>query len=176
MWIFITGCIGFIGSLLAETLLKQGHSIVGIDNFNLYYPKEFKQKNLKELESYSNFKFFYGDIRDRTLLNLIFNDYKFDAIIHLAAKAGVRTSFEIPQEYVDVNINGTINILEAMKLHNIQKFIFASSSSVYGNLNKTYADIKKACRLLNYKPQTTFKDGLRRFFEYTFAREEQYNK
>lgn len=135
MNIFITGCVGFIGSSLASALIKQGHFVVGIDNFDSYYPKEIKQKNLDELNAYSNFNFFYGDIRDSVFLDSLFDKYKIDVVIHLAAKAGVRTSFEIPKEYIDINVNGTINILEAMKSNHIKKLIFASSSSVYGNLS-----------------------------------------
>lgn len=134
MNIFITGCAGFIGSSVAEKLINLGHFVIGLDNFDSHYPKEFKQKNLDALEGHPNFQFFFGDIRDREILDKIFNEHSIEIVIHLAAKAGVRASFEFPQEYVDVNINGTINILEEMKLHNIQKLVFASSSSVYGNL------------------------------------------
>lgn len=133
MNIFITGCTGFIASSLVLRLLELGHKVIGIDNFDSYYPKELKQKNLSEFESHANFKFYFGDIRDKELLNSIFNEYKFDAVVHLAAKAGVRNSFLCPNDYVDVNINGTINILEMMKEYKTPKLVFASSSSVYGN-------------------------------------------
>lgn len=133
MNIFVTGCAGFIGSSLAQKLIGQGHFLVGIDNFDSYYPESLKQNNINDLEKSSNFKFYFGDIRDKELLTSLFSKYNFDVVVHLAAKAGVRASFEYPQEYVDVNINGTLNILEKMKEYQISKFVFASSSSVYGN-------------------------------------------
>lgn len=136
MRILITGIAGFIGSNLGEKLLSLGHSIVGVDNFDPFYPKRYKIDNLENLNQSDQFKFFENDIRDKIAIDNIFTENKIDVVIHLAAKAGVRPSIDNITEYYDVNINGTINLLECMRKNHIKKFIFASSSSVYGNNDK----------------------------------------
>lgn len=132
MNIFITGCAGFIGSNLADKLIEN-NKILGIDNFDKIYPEEVKIKNITNLKTKSNFSFYRGDIRDGILLDKIFSENNIDVVVHLAAKAGVRTSFEIPDEYKSVNVDGTETILKTMVKHNVKKLVFASSSSVYGN-------------------------------------------
>lgn len=143
--ILITGGAGFIGSNLAEYLLETGWEVSIIDNFNNYYDTAFKHRNINELlltkeklDLDSGFlKIYEGDIRDKEFIENIFNEDQFDIVIHLAAMAGVRPSIQMPQYYNDVNINGTINLLEGSRLSGVNKFIFASSSSVYGNNEKT---------------------------------------
>lgn len=132
--ILISGCAGFIGSSLIDMLLKMGnYQIVGIDNFDPYYDRSIKEVNM-ELAFY-NFDFIFHelDILDTQSLNKIFQDSKPDIVIHLAAKAGVRPSIQDPIGYYDVNVRGTLNVLEAMRNSGTKKLIFASSSSVYGN-------------------------------------------
>jgi len=134
--ILITGVAGFIGSHLAEKLLSKKNYIIGIDNFDKFYSIDIKRRNISGFSNDSNFMFYEGDIRNDKLLKEIFKENKIDAIVHLAAKAGVRPSISQPHEYYDVNINGTLNILETMKEFGVKKLVFASSSSVYGNNKK----------------------------------------
>ncbi|WP_207707333.1 GDP-mannose 4,6-dehydratase [Crassaminicella thermophila] len=170
--ILVTGGAGFIGSHLIEKLLYCGKNIIAIDNFNDYYDPKAKEKNLMEIKSNmkrlgidkGRFKLYRQDIRNKTEINRIFKEHKIDIIIHLAAMAGVRYSILAPDLYYDVNVNGTLNLLEAAKENKIDKFIFASSSSVYGNNKKIpfnendsvdcpispYAASKKAGELLCY--------------------------
>ena len=162
--IFLTGGAGFIGSSLADSLLSQGYKIVCLDNFDNYYDKTIKLKNIQNAIENPNFKLVDGDIRDRNLLSKLFGENDFQLIVHLAAKAGVRPSVESPQDYFEVNINGTINILEVAKEYGVKKMVFASSSSVYGNNKKVpfsetdfvdypispYAASKKAGELICY--------------------------
>jgi UDP-glucuronate 4-epimerase len=136
MDILLTGAAGFIGSHLGEKLVSLGHSVIGIDNFDPFYPKKLKIENLKQLNKSSQFSFFEEDIRNRPSINNIFESSKIDVVIHLAAKTGVRPSIEQVAEYYEVNINGTVNLLECMRLNGVSKLIFASSSSVYGNNKK----------------------------------------
>lgn len=136
MRILITGAAGFIGSHLGEKLLSMGHIVVGIDNFDPFYPKKFKMENLKRLNNSNHFSFFEEDIRNVSSINNIFVSNKIDIVIHLAAKAGVRPSIENVGEYYEVNITGTVNLLECMRKNGVSKLIFASSSSVYGNNKK----------------------------------------
>ena len=131
----ITGVAGFIGSHLSERLLQSGWTIVGIDNFDDFYDPDIKRGNIEKCLKDDDFRLIEADIRDNSAMNKII-DEGFDIIIHLAAKAGVRPSIEQPLLYADVNINGTMVLLEAAKKHKIGKFIFASSSSVYGNNKK----------------------------------------
>lgn len=162
MNILVTGAAGFIGSHVCEHFIKLGHNIVGIDNFDNFYPVEFKELNLAELKNSSGFKFYNTDIRDRKSLNEIFSHNKVEVVIHLAAKAGVRPSIESIADYYDVNVNGTVSLLESMRQHNVRKMLFASSSSIYGNNPKVpfseidsvdnpispYASTKKSGELL----------------------------
>ena len=133
MKIIVTGCAGFIGSHTTETLLKNGHSVLGIDNMNDYYDVKKKVKNIEILEKYENFNWINDDIRTTTIIKDFGSNT--DKICHLASMAGVRYSIQHPKLYVDVNINGFINILEQARKVGIKQIVYASSSSVYG-LNK----------------------------------------
>jgi len=129
--ILVTGGAGFIGSTLCETLLKSGNKVIVIDNFNDYYDPNIKRENIKKITK-ENFLLYEKDIRDKKALEEIFKN-PIDLVIHLAAMAGVRYSIENPELYYEVNVNGTLNLLEQCRKNNIKRFIFASSSSVYGN-------------------------------------------
>lgn len=131
--IMVTGCAGFIGSHLCDKLLINGNSIIGIDNFDPFYPPSLKRKNIENLNDNSNFCFIEADVIDYDKMKLIFTNYNIDTVIHLAARAGVRTSVKIPFSYVEVNIKSTLVLLELCKEHRINTFIFGSSSSVYGD-------------------------------------------
>jgi len=136
MNILLTGVAGFIGSHTAESLINDGHHVTGIDNFDPFYAPEIKRKNIARLLQNDLFRLKEADIRDRAAMNEIFSSGATDLVIHLAAKAGVRPSIESPYGYFDVNVQGTLVLLEAMHQHNVSKMVFASSSSVYGNNNK----------------------------------------
>jgi UDP-glucuronate 4-epimerase len=131
----VTGAAGFIGSHLCERLLAQDYSIVGIDNFDEFYDPKIKRDNIKACLTNKRFRLVEADIRNAEKMNEITSEGA-DVIVHLAAKAGVRPSIEQPLAYADVNINGTMTLLETAKKNRISKFIFASSSSVYGNNKK----------------------------------------
>jgi UDP-glucuronate 4-epimerase len=164
MHYLITGGAGFIGSHLSERLLSDGHEISCIDNFNDYYDPNIKEKNVKTSQDFISYHLIRGEILDEELLEKIIKQNKVDCIVHLAARAGVRPSVLQPKLYEEVNIRGTINLLELAKKYNIKKFILASSSSVYGNNKKVpfsendpvdnpispYAATKKACELIAY--------------------------
>lgn len=130
MHYLVTGGAGFIGSHLSEALLDQGHQVSIIDDFNDYYDPEIKRLNISEF--LDRITLIEGDIRDTDLIERIFSEGKFDAIVHLAARAGVRPSIQAPKLYLTTNIDGTFNLLEACRQHGVKDFIFASSSSVYG--------------------------------------------
>ncbi len=132
--ILITGIAGFIGFSLAEKLLrKKNIKIIGIDNLNSYYSKKLKLKRLQVLKKNKNFNFYNVDLIDKKKLEKIFKRNKFTTVINLAAQAGVRYSYKNPKSYTDSNIIGFINLIEIVKYYKIKKFIFASSSSVYGD-------------------------------------------
>src|ERR1700722_13168443 len=137
MNILITGVAGFIGSHTAEKFLAEGHTIVGIDNFDPFYPRHFKLQNMEAFRDSKRFAFFEGNILDKKLLNKIFDENKIEAVIHLAAKAGVRPSIDNIEDYYETNVTGTLNLVECMKAMGITKMLFASSSSIYGNNIKT---------------------------------------
>lgn len=132
--ILITGGAGFIGSHLSERLLERGDRLVVLDNLSDYYDPELKRQNLSPSEKSPNMTFVKGDILDRTILDSIFAEDPFDVIVHLAAQAGVRASLQDPILYEQVNCHGTLNLLELARQHGIKRFVFASSSSVYGNV------------------------------------------
>jgi len=132
----VTGAAGFIGSHLCERLLADGWNVAGLDNFDDFYPRKVKESNLTGLLKNDNFTFAEEDIRNAAGVEDILEKERPDIIVHLAAKAGVRPSIENPVEYQDVNINGTVVLLEGVKKFGIKKFIFGSSSSVYGNNKK----------------------------------------
>ncbi len=167
MNILVTGAAGFIGSHVADRLVADGHMVYGIDNFDPYYDRELKERNLRELQGAELFRFHQTDILDTRALANVFGtaaeaDRSIDAVIHLAAKAGVRPSIEDPQAYTKVNVEGTVNLLETMVAADVRDLVFASSSSVYGNTDTVpfredawvdypispYAATKKACELL----------------------------
>lgn len=135
--VLITGVAGFIGSALSKKLLENFNvKIYGIDNLNSYYDVNLKQERLSQLLSYPNFIFLKGDVSDRDYLIDIFAKQSFDVVIHLAAQAGVRYSIEHPEVYIQSNIVGFFNILEACRHYPAKHLIFASSSSVYGSNEK----------------------------------------
>lgn len=131
----ITGVAGFIGSHLAERLLGQGWDVVGVDNFDLFYDPAVKRRNLLPCAASARFRLIEADIRDARTMDRAMAERP-DAIVHLAAKAGVRPSIAEPLLYADVNVNGTVTCLEAARQHGVTRFLFASSSSVYGNNRK----------------------------------------
>ena len=135
MRILITGAAGFIGFSLSNYLLKNNHKVFGIDNFDKYYSLSLKKKRLKILNKSNNFIFNQIDINNKKKLKYFFRGKRIDIIINLAAQAGVRHSFEKPIKYINVNILGFLNLIEAAKDNKIKKFIYASSSSVYGENN-----------------------------------------
>ncbi len=163
MKVIITGCAGFIGSSATEVFLKKGHTVIGVDNFDIaLYSRNLKEKNIENSLSNPAFNFIEGNILDKKLFGKLPKDV--DCMVHLAAKAGVRPSILNPSAYTETNITGTLNVLEWMKETGLKKMVFASSSSIYGNSNKIpffeeditdspispYAATKKACELLNY--------------------------
>ena len=129
----VTGGAGFIGSHLCERLLSAGCRVINIDNFNNFYDPAIKYKNINEVRNNPDYILIEGDILDTWLLRNTFDKYSIDVVVHLAALAGVRKSTEQPLEYVDIDIKGTVNLLEVCRRYAIRKFIFASSSSVYGS-------------------------------------------
>lgn len=135
--VLVTGAAGFIGSHTSCALLARGDRVVGLDNLNDYYDPQRKRANLDEIRrspgGSDRFTFVQGDIRDRALLTDLFQQYTFDAITHLAAMAGVRVSIEDPHLYYDVNLIGTLNLLDMARDHQVGNFVLASTSSVYGN-------------------------------------------
>lgn len=136
MQILVTGVAGFIGSNLARELLKKGETIVGIDNLNDYYDVNLKLFRLEDLNKYSNFTFIKCDIADKQALIQIFDKYKFDVVVNLAAQAGVRYSITNPDAYIQSNLIGFYNILEACRNYPVKHLVYASSSSVYGSNKK----------------------------------------
>ncbi len=159
MRVLITGVAGFIGFHLVKCLLQKNYEIIGIDNINAYYDIRLKFSRLEQLgieqnriseeaviesKIYPGFRFVKLNIADYEALEKIFSGFRFDMVIHLAAQAGVRYSLEKPDIYIKSNILGFYNILELSKLHNISKFVFASSSSVYGN-SKNLPFSEKQC-------------------------------
>ena len=129
----VTGGVGFIGSHVCERLLEAGHAVCALDDLNDFYDPAIKQSTLRELQSRAqSFSFVHADITNRGEVNEIFGSMAFDQIIHLAARAGVRPSLENPALYQRVNVEGTVNVLEAARERGVKKITIASSSSVYG--------------------------------------------
>ncbi|WP_297598275.1 GDP-mannose 4,6-dehydratase [uncultured Cetobacterium sp.] len=190
MKIIVTGAAGFIGSHLVEKLLKHGHKVIGIDNFHDFYSEDIKVKNvleslnkveklsevlieknrdkkikkLLEITQCEGYYLSFSDLRDIDTLDRLFKDNKIDLVINLAGLAGVRPSLEKPMEYEEVNVKGYLNLLECCKKYGVQKFIQASSSSVYGNNKEVpfredavvdfaispYAATKKSCEVFGH--------------------------
>ncbi len=138
--IAVTGCAGFIGQKVSEKLLEDGYSVVGIDNMNDYYDPKLKEWRLRQLRVKSeelklqtpSFSFYQCDIGDFNAVKTVFANHKIDAVINLAARAGVRASVEDPWIYLDTNVKGTLNLLECCKNSYTKKFVLASTSSIYG--------------------------------------------
>ncbi len=183
MKILVTGAAGFIGSALALRLLERGDTVVGIDNMNDYYDVRLKEARLQRTKDHRHFEFQKLDIIDREAMAELFQKQKFDAVMHLAAQAGVRYSITNPQAYVDSNLVGFGNILEGCRHSGIRHLVFASSSSVYGANTKLpfsehdnvdhpvslYAATKKANELMAHSYAHLYKlpcTGLRFFTVY----------
>ncbi len=162
--ILVTGGAGFIGSHLAERLLAGGRRVLVLDNFDPFYDPAVKRRNIAAASREPGYRLVEGDIRDRDLLDRVLGSEAFDAVVHLAARAGVRPSIEDPETYTSVNLAGTTCLLEACRRRRVGAFLFGSSSSVYGNNGKVpfaesdpvdrpvspYAATKKAGELLCY--------------------------
>ncbi len=162
--VLVTGAAGFIGSHLVEALLARNVHVVGIDNFDPFYDRAIKERNLEPVRNHPQYHFQELSILDREGLSQLFQTFRFSHVVHLAAKAGVRPSLQHPRAYYQTNIDGTLNLLELCREHGINKFVFASSSSVYGNNRKVpfsesdfvdhpispYAATKKSGELLCY--------------------------
>jgi len=161
----VTGGAGFIGSHVCERLLHSGHSVWAFDDLNTFYDPQLKRRNIRDIQSLAKpFEFTQGDLTDRAALDELFGSVKFDQVIHLAARAGVRPSLAEPALYQRVNVEGTVNILEAARLTGVKKITIASSSSVYGVNSKVpfaesdpifaaispYAASKLACEALGH--------------------------
>ncbi len=129
--ILITGAAGFIGYHLAQRLLKEGDRVIGIDNLNDYYDPQLKYSRLKEIKN-ASFEFLRLELADRPGMEELFRRHKFDAVVNLAAQAGVRYSLTNPYAYIESNISGFLNVLEGCRHHQVKHLVFASSSSVYG--------------------------------------------
>ena len=140
--ILVTGVAGFIGFNLCKKLSKENFNIIGVDNLNSYYDVNLKEARLRELnKTNKSFKFFKIDIEDTKNINEIFQKYKPNVVYNLAAQAGVRYSIENPSEFINTNIKGFLNILEASRINRIDHLIYASSSSVYGgNMQLPYSE------------------------------------
>ncbi|WP_407637444.1 NAD-dependent epimerase [Calidifontibacillus oryziterrae] len=180
---FVTGCAGFIGFHLSKRLLAEGFYVLGIDNLNEYYDRQLKIDRLSILKTHANFTFVKGSIENLELLESLFEQYKFETIVHLAAQAGVRYSIENPHHYIQANIVGFTNILECCKKWSSHHLLYASSSSVYGNNRKVpfsvtdrvdqpisiYAATKRANELMAYTYSNLYKipvTGMRFFTVY----------
>ncbi|PGZ63121.1 NAD-dependent epimerase [Bacillus cereus] len=128
----ITGAAGFVGYFLSKKLLEQGCKVIGVDNINDYYDVNLKHARLEKLKPYEKFTFIKGDISDKDMITKIFEEYKPNIVVNLAAQAGVRYSIENPDVYIQSNIIGFYNILEACRYYPVDHLVYASSSSVYG--------------------------------------------
>jgi len=179
----ITGAAGFIGYYLSKKLLEQGCNVIGIDNNNDYYDVNLKYTRLDQLESFEKFTFIQADISDKEMINKIFDEYKPNIVVNLAAQAGVRYSIENPDVYIQSNIIGFYNILEACRHNTVDHLVYASSSSVYGANKKVpfeetdfvdnpvslYASTKKSNELMAHTYSHLYKipaTGLRFFTVY----------
>jgi UDP-glucuronate 4-epimerase len=162
--ILVTGGAGFIGSHLCERLVGEGREVICLDVFDSFYSKKIKLRNIDSLKDAQSFHLYEGDIRDPAVLEDLFGHHKVEAVIHLAARAGVRPSLEMPRLYTDINLTGTATLLEHARNFKVSRFVFGSSSSVYGNSDRVplveseradepvspYAATKRAGELLTY--------------------------
>jgi UDP-glucuronate 4-epimerase len=156
----VTGAAGFIGARTSEMLIEQGHTVVGIDNMNDAYDPRMKEYRLKKLKALKNFEFVRDDISDRGILNRKspITDRKFDGVINLAARAGVRFSVENPWVFLESNVMGTLNMLELCRQLDCKKFILASTSSIYG-ANPPYPTPESASSSEPLQPYAASKKG-----------------
>jgi UDP-glucuronate 4-epimerase len=178
----VTGAAGFIGSCLAVELVRRGHAVVGVDNLNDYYSVELKRARLARLDS-PKFTFVQLDLADRAGAAALFDEHRFDVVLHMAAQAGVRYSLDHPHAYVDSNLTAFVNVLEGCRAAKPRHLVYASSSSVYGGNGRTpfavgdpvdaplnlYAATKRANELMAYSYSQLFKlptTGLRFFTVY----------
>ncbi len=165
MKVLVTGAAGFIGSHLAEKLARRGDDVVGLDNFNeIVYPAAHKRQRAARLAACANVRLIEADIRERERMLALFREEQFDAVAHLAALAGVRNAVKYPALYVEVNLNGTQNLMDAAREGGVGNFVFASTSSVYGNTQvipfvesdpcdrplQPYAAAKRAAEILGH--------------------------
>jgi len=134
--ILLTGGAGFIGSHLAERLLTEGHRLLVVDDFNDFYSPERKRKNLSTVRAFGAFDLIEADICDSDRMTLTFEQFHPEVVVHLAARAGVRPSLEQPLLYEQTNVRGTLLLLELARKHGVHRFVFASSSSVYGSTSR----------------------------------------
>lgn len=161
MAILITGGAGFIGSHLTDKLVEKGENIICLDNFDPYYDPNVKRGNIRRNLGKKNFKIVEVDVRERNMLREVFRENEIEKIVHLAAKVGVRPSIREPMAYEDVNVRGTLNLLELSREFEVENLIFGSSSSVYGAVRKIpfseedapkpispYGASKRSCELL----------------------------
>jgi len=155
--ILVTGCAGFIGWRVAEMLLERGTRVIGMDNMNDYYDPALKRWRLKILQSYPDFLFYKTDICNLKKVRSIFDKEKIDAVINLAARAGVRASVEDPWVYLDTNVKGTLYLLECTKEKRIKKFILASTSSLYASSEMPFKESANTDRPL--APYSATKKG-----------------
>lgn len=134
--ILVTGGAGFIGSHLVDRLLREGHDVVNVDCFEPFYPRDGKEANIAAAMAQPRHRFLELDVRDTERLARVWSDQRFDVVFHLAARPGVRPSLVLPELYWDINVRGTLSMLELARQFRPEKFIFASSSSVYGNASR----------------------------------------
>lgn len=181
--VLVTGAAGFIGFHLSKRMLELGAKVIGIDNMNDYYDVRLKASRLQILQTYSTFSFVKGDLADEITIDSLFMDYHPDIVVNLAAQAGVRYSIDNPRSYINSNVIGFFNVLEACRRYPVEHLLFASSSSVYGNQKKTpfsttdnvdhpislYAATKKSDELMAYTYSHLYRiptTGLRFFTVY----------
>ena len=134
--ILVTGAAGFIGSFVAQRLLTRGETVIGLDDLNAYYDPALKSDRLARLQGDSRFTFAKADIVDQAAIDRIFFEHQIESVVHLAAQAGVRHSITHPQDYIDSNLTGFLNILQAVRKRPVRHLVYASSSSVYGGNTK----------------------------------------
>ncbi len=161
--VLVTGAAGFIGSHVMDRLLAEGQHVWGLDNFDAFYPRSMKESNLENARAHPEFRLTEGDLRDETVLDDLFCQGEFDAVVHLAARAGVSPSIQAAEEYYECNVMATVRLLETMRRFRVGALVLGSSSSVYGGNGQSgpfveddaadrplspYAATKRACELL----------------------------